>query len=646
MPIYLTFILFTFSHWVMAQEFSPKLNKDKFTVCAITLNSKDEREIFSSQMKKFPETFNPIVELTQFSSGNNWFKKACESGIRCDQLVISGHFSGNFFGENEEKTLDLKELEEAGCSKTCEGILSDPHEVFLFGCNTLATKAKDGREANYFNILLNDGFSRAEAAQRVEARYGETGDSNKDAMRRAFSGKTKTLYGFDSAGPTGAHIRPKLENYFAKFRDPNAKPQVGNQIKRVTLPEYVNDLANTRATKQTYNLNKNLKDSLSGTAFDQCSTGELSDEAKKICALHDSNISTAKKVDLAAELLASPDFLIHLPAVNYFIDSEMKKIQNLPLSDRGMKLREFQSLLMPINGGILGDTGQENKHLKSQLMALVAKTDILETKNNWLTLSSNLGFITEAQKKKIFTEAVLDTFKDMNITSLGSICDLHVDNLKIDAQSIARVKNQTPETLKLNGLETVALSCLGLRSDPGLTKVVVAGLTSELKKTITPQNKQQIENNLESYFVYLREVEHGDVVIPPAAFQKAKLYLNSPNVTLMNASTTLMANYEPQDPAFKTVLNSQLYSTNVDKNYTALQSYQILGVIDDKTKVRMIEMAKTSKDSLIPGAAIQLLVNDGEATPAIKKLLQELLKSPSLREEDKDILQGHPALQN
>ena len=160
-----------------ADEFAPKIDPNKFTICTATINSSNEKAVFEEVAASNKERFNPIVELTDF--GDDWFKKACESQIRCDQLVISGHFGGNFFGESG-LSLKFNELEDQSCSRTCEGIMSSPLEVFLFGCNTLATKAKDSRSPEeYLNALLTDRIPRAQADAIVESRYGITDDDNK-----------------------------------------------------------------------------------------------------------------------------------------------------------------------------------------------------------------------------------------------------------------------------------------------------------------------------------------------------------------------------------------------------------------------------------------------------------------------------------
>jgi hypothetical protein len=226
--------LFLFAFWLINShaQTSPKIDPNKFTICAITINSDEEKKIFQAQVAKNASKFNPIVELTDMGDDNNWFKKACESKIKCDQLVISGHFGGVFFSDNPEqnKKLSLTELESAGCSKSCEGILNDPYEVFLLGCNTLAGKELDHRTpAQYLQVLLNDGFSVSQAELVVQARYGAVGDANKGSMQRAFAGAKKNIYGFDSIGPSGKTIKPFLTNYFSKITLPDHLAKMQSQ---------------------------------------------------------------------------------------------------------------------------------------------------------------------------------------------------------------------------------------------------------------------------------------------------------------------------------------------------------------------------------------------------------------------------------
>src|SRR5690349_2401015 len=81
------------------------------TVCTATLNSADEKELFQKKLNKSDFRF---VELTDYNTpgagANDWFERACESGLQCDVLIVSGHFGGSFFGSSAS-SLPLKTLE-------------------------------------------------------------------------------------------------------------------------------------------------------------------------------------------------------------------------------------------------------------------------------------------------------------------------------------------------------------------------------------------------------------------------------------------------------------------------------------------------------------------------------------------------------
>ena len=85
---------------------------EKYTVCAATINSPDERNVYMSRLPKKDFRF---VELTDFKKPENlpdspndfedydedWFTEACRQArigkLKCDVLVVSGHFAGTSF---------------------------------------------------------------------------------------------------------------------------------------------------------------------------------------------------------------------------------------------------------------------------------------------------------------------------------------------------------------------------------------------------------------------------------------------------------------------------------------------------------------------------------------------------------------------
>ena len=87
----------------------------KRTVCTITVNSPDEKEMFRQRL---PEDQYQFVELVE-RGRPNWLASACRQGIRCDLLVISGHFDGSteFYSDQlaANEFLPVAEMERASC---------------------------------------------------------------------------------------------------------------------------------------------------------------------------------------------------------------------------------------------------------------------------------------------------------------------------------------------------------------------------------------------------------------------------------------------------------------------------------------------------------------------------------------------------
>src|SRR5256886_2266177 len=101
---------------------------DKKTVCSITVNSSDEKEMFRRSLP--PDKFQ-FVELVE-RGRSDWLASACRQGIRCDVLVISGHYDGGneFFSEPLEarEYLPVAEMERVSCSASCPGLFSQLKE--------------------------------------------------------------------------------------------------------------------------------------------------------------------------------------------------------------------------------------------------------------------------------------------------------------------------------------------------------------------------------------------------------------------------------------------------------------------------------------------------------------------------------------
>ncbi len=191
----------------------------KKIVCSITVNSTEERTSFRNQLN--PNEYS-WVELLPFNKpeatnrfiprDNSWVKKACEEKIRCDILVISGHFASTFIG-SQGFEVKLEDLTKISCDQGCKDLFGSVKQVYLFGCNTLAEKRIDQRSVEqYREILITDGIAPHQAQRITARRYTSYGESIQDEVRKAFP-SAASIFGFIGPGPTGALVKAPLMSY-------------------------------------------------------------------------------------------------------------------------------------------------------------------------------------------------------------------------------------------------------------------------------------------------------------------------------------------------------------------------------------------------------------------------------------------------
>lgn len=188
-------------------------NADKSTVCTITVNSPEEKEVFR---RNLPDDKYQFVELVE-RGRPDWLASACSTGVQCDVLVISGHFDAGteFYTDrlNQRESLPVEEMERASCSDSCPGVFAKLKEVYLFGCNTLNGEVGDSTAAEIGRSLARSGYPKGDAdnvAQLMNQRYAE---SNRDSMRRIFM-NVPVIYGFSSLAPLGPVAGNVLSRYF------------------------------------------------------------------------------------------------------------------------------------------------------------------------------------------------------------------------------------------------------------------------------------------------------------------------------------------------------------------------------------------------------------------------------------------------
>jgi hypothetical protein len=197
---------------VFAMGWGADSQAGKRTVCTITVNSSDEKEMFRQRLPADEYQFVELVERGR----TDWLASACQQGVRCDLLVISGHFDGSteFYSDQAAASefLPVAEMERASCSDSCPGLFSQLKEVYLFGCNTLNADAVKSASSEVGRSLVRAGRKPVDAQRLVHALDQLHGESSRDRMRRIFT-NVPVIYGFSSVAPLGPTAATLLGRY-------------------------------------------------------------------------------------------------------------------------------------------------------------------------------------------------------------------------------------------------------------------------------------------------------------------------------------------------------------------------------------------------------------------------------------------------
>lgn len=205
--------MWALSALLVAVVFAPAARADPATVCTITVNSSDEKEAFQRSLPADKYRFVELIERGR----PDWLASACQSGIHCDVLVISGHYDGRdvFYSDQPgvREFLPLDEMERASCSKSCTGLFAQLKEVYLFGCNTLNPEALTRFSAEIGRNLVRSGHSPAEGERLARSIAKLHGGSSRDRMRVIFD-DVPVIYGFSAKAPVGPVAASMLDGYF------------------------------------------------------------------------------------------------------------------------------------------------------------------------------------------------------------------------------------------------------------------------------------------------------------------------------------------------------------------------------------------------------------------------------------------------
>lgn len=406
----LAFTLFSESSYaesrtpIPAAVYMPQAGKR--VACFITINSTEEKDVFTKYLD--PKEWD-LVELTAPTSNggkDGWFGNACKRDIQCDINVVSGHFAGTFFGSSGY-SLALSELENHSCAQDCKGILEHPKEVYLFGCNALASKEGDHRTPEqYYAVLREDGYPHETATRVVEDRYGALGQDNRGKVQRAFIG-VPYIHGFYSTSPLGRDLKPRLERYMKSL---------GN------FTEYFDSISERGVTAKT-EPNTALNTALKGLSFTQCSGLDSKDPEYlshlQICMLFDRTVPITDRLLSVELMLNSEKVLALLPSVHHFMRANIDEIK--------------QSA-----GGIF-ERLHNNKNAKKILIETLATLKSPIIKIEWMRFAYLMDWISREDLTDTIFELVTAAFSSSSFEpDMGNaVCSLSgFDLQKMDFSSI------------------------------------------------------------------------------------------------------------------------------------------------------------------------------------------------------------------
>ena len=429
MPAYIKLVLLAA---VLAAVCAPDARADKKTVCTITVNSPDEKEIFR---QKLPRDDFQFVELIE-PGRRDWLESACRTDVRCDVLLISGHFDGGteFYSDrfDAKEYLGVDEMERASCSGSCPGLFSQLKEVYLFGCNTLNAEAMRSASAEIGRSLVNSGHSIADAARLARELNERYGESNRDRMRHVFK-DVPVIYGFSSKAPLGRSAGPTLDRYLQ-----SGSSEIGSGRASVKL---LSAFAPSSMTSTT-----GLTDYDPDAGF-----------RRDVCHFADDRLSSGQKIAFVHEILGR-----EMAEVRMLLDHVEK--YSASLSDAARREPAVQLAL---------DEIARDEVARERYLEFARDADEPSVRARMISLAGSLGWLSAEDQRAEFMRMIGDRMKAGSVGSadVDLVCALNKDH-GLD-QELGRLEADAAQGSKV--ADAALLACLG---SPEARGRVVRAMTS------------------------------------------------------------------------------------------------------------------------------------------------------------------------
>lgn len=387
------------------------------TVCTITVNSSDEKEEFR---RSLPADAFRFVELVE-QGRPDWLTSACMQGIRCDILVISGHYDGRdeFYSDRVDAHgfLPVEEMERASCSQSCSGLFSQLKEVYLFGCNTLNPEALKRASGEIERSLVRSGYSRADAERLFRELNSRHGESSRDRMRLIFKG-VPVIYGFSAKAPVGPVAASMLTGYFRS----NGGSETGSGRANPRLLSYF------RGTSMTVARGLSDSDALAGLRRD-------------VCQFDDDELSPAQKLRFVHRLMGRD-----MAEVRLFLDRIEKYVTSVTETERQMPdvSQAFKEMA--------ADNDARTRYME---FARDADEPIIEAR--MIKLASRLGWLSPADERGELMRLINERLARNAVSpaDVDLVCVLNKDH-ELD-QELDRLPSAPNATVG----QAAILACLG-----------------------------------------------------------------------------------------------------------------------------------------------------------------------------------------
>jgi hypothetical protein len=389
------------------------------TVCTITVNSPDERETFRRSLP--PDQFQ-FVELVE-RGRPDWLASACRKGVRCDVLLISGHFDGGdeFYSDrlDARESLPVDELERVSCSDSCPGLFSQLKEVYLFGCNTLNPEALKSASAEIVRSFIRSGHTQSDAERLAQVLSERHAESNRERMREIFK-NVPVIYGFSSKAPLGRSAAPVLERFF----------QSGG----------TSDVASGRASGKLLSLFAPVSMTAAAGASD---TDAQAGYRRDVCHFADDRLSIEQKLGFVHELLGRD-----MAEVRMFLEH---------LERYATSIGDAQRQTAPVSKAL--DEIAADRLARDRYLDFMRDADQASVRARMIGLAERLGWLTPTEKRAELIRMIDDRLasNDVGAQDVDLICTLNRDHALDDTLPQLKV---VPAAMKNVGRAAV-LACLG-----------------------------------------------------------------------------------------------------------------------------------------------------------------------------------------